>query len=342
MRARRSNLPKALDPFLEARQRVAQLGDRSGVAGLLLAPHQEPRFLGEEIRRRGGDALRRIDLPCGEPAGCAGDAVRGHVPHQAREFLLDLPAQVPRERGDFLREPRVAVHLDGAQERFFTARQREQRPGTEPQGETRRVAARLQAPALDDGHAHGRQRCGHQLHRFAGERREALARPRLRVEKAIDEKAKGHRGGGLFAGQGAPQCICWMPARSQPPPAPCVGLTRFQTSSNPTGSLCGVSRTRPEKRTLAQWWSCSVATSSRSAFSETTSVCCASAGRASTSLRSASNISSVVKSRISSSLPASFAICSLTKLSFAARRNAAASKPAGSEEGACNAPIDAG
>src|SRR6185503_11764494 len=68
---------------------------------------------------------------------------------------------------------------------------------------------------------------------------------------------------------------------------------------------------------------------SRSALSDTTSVSWPSAGRAITSLRSSSNSSPVVNSRISSSLPASLASCSLTKLSFAARRNVAWSKPAG-------------
>ena len=47
------------------------------------------------------------------------------------------------------------------------------------------------------------------------------------------------------------QCICWIPASSQPL-EPSAGLTRFQTSENPSGAAPGASRTWPEKRTLAQ------------------------------------------------------------------------------------------
>src|SRR5262245_9497749 len=197
------------------------------------------------------------------------------------------------ERSHFLREARVAAHLHRAQKLFLAARQSENRAGTHRQREVRRVATRPQPAILENRDAERRQRQRHELDRLAGEAREPLTRPGLGVEQAIDEKAKGHRGGGLFAGEGTLQCICWMPARSQPL-EPRAGLTRFQTSSNPTGSVPGVSRTMPEKRTLAQWSSCSVATSSRSAFKDSTSVCCASRPRVSTSLRSSSNISSVV------------------------------------------------
>src|SRR3954471_5673401 len=118
-----------------------------------------------------------------------------------------------------------------------------------------------------------------------------------------------------------------MPASSQPL-EPSAGLTRFQISSKPSGAFPGASRTMPEKRTLAQCWSRSVASSSRSASTVTTSVCCC-AGRSATSLRSSSNISCVVNSRISSSFPRSFATCRRTKFSLAERRNPAVSKPAG-------------
>src|ERR1700730_14674282 len=124
------------------------------------------------------------------------------------------------------------------------------------------------------------------------------------------------------------QCICWMRATSQPL-EPSAGLTRFQTSSKPTGGLSRVSRTVPEKRTLAQCLPLSVAISSRSASSPTTSVCCGALARSCTSLLSSLNISAVVNSRISSSLPASLAACSLTKFSLAPRRKLAVSKPAG-------------
>src|SRR6266446_3148849 len=127
-------------------------------------------------------------------------------------------------------------------------------------------------------------------------------------------------------------CICWMPASSQPL-EPSAGLTRFQTSWNPSGAAPGASRSVPEKRTLAQCRSfpCwpSVVTSSRSASSDTTSVCCATFTDVRTSLLSSSNISCVASSRISSRLPASFAAWSLMKLSFAPRRKLTVSKPAG-------------
>src|SRR5256885_1161578 len=88
---------------------------------------------------------------------------------------------------------------------------------------------------------------------------ERLGEPRRAVEHMVREKRKGHRRGGLCAGQPRPQCICWMPASSHPE-EPSAGLTRFQTSAKPTASLPGVSRSMPEKRTLAQYLSFSVAT----------------------------------------------------------------------------------
>src|SRR5689334_16748914 len=158
--------------------------------------------------------------------------------------------------------------------------------------------ARLDAAVGADREALCRQQRQAHLDRLARERQEALERPALAREQLVEQKTKGHRGGGLCRGRGPAQCICWMPARSHPL-EPSAGLTRFQTSSKPTGSVPGVSRTMPEKRTEAQCLPFSVASSSRSAFSATTSVCWPGC----VSVRSSSNISRVVNSRISSSRP---------------------------------------
>src|SRR5258706_1923172 len=246
---------------------------------------------------------------------------------------------MPRGRGYVLRKARVAGNFDGAENPLLAAREGKQRPGPDPQREPGPLAARLKAAVLEARQGKRWQRQRHRLDGLARKGGQAFARPGFGVEQPVEQKAKGPGGGGLCAGQRTPQGICWMPAGGQPL-EPLAGLTRFQTSSNPTGALCGVSRTMPEKRTLAQWLSCSVATSSRSALSDTTSVPWPSAGRASTSLRSSPKSSPVVNSRISSSLPASLASCSLTKLSFAARRKPAVSKPAGTVEVACSAPLD--
>src|SRR5437867_575546 len=104
MRASRPRLPKALDPFLETGKRVAQLADAARVPGLLLATHEESHFFGEEIRRRRGKALRRVELPCRKTARRAGDAVRRDVADQARELFLHVPAQMARERRHLLGE----------------------------------------------------------------------------------------------------------------------------------------------------------------------------------------------------------------------------------------------
>src|SRR5439155_1144044 len=96
--------------------------------------------------------------------------------------------------------------------------------------------------------AYGGQGWSAQLEALAGEGRESLARPGRGLEQMIQSKTKGHRVGGLFGRQAMPQCICWMPASSQPL-EPSAGLTRFHTSSKPTGAVPGVSRTMPEQRT---------------------------------------------------------------------------------------------
>src|SRR6185436_13592634 len=113
-----------------------------------------------------------------------------------------VPAQVTRERCDLLREARVAGDLDRAQELLLAARQREQRAWAGLQREVRRFATRPDAPVVENRYAQRGKRQWRELDRLAGEAREALARPRLGGEQSIDEKAKGHRRGGLFAGQG--------------------------------------------------------------------------------------------------------------------------------------------
>jgi hypothetical protein len=47
-----------------------------------------------------------------------------------------------------------------------------------------------------------------QLEGLAGERDEALARPRLGAEQPVQQKRKSHRGGGFLGQQAGPQCIC--------------------------------------------------------------------------------------------------------------------------------------
>src|SRR5581483_2768097 len=310
MRTRRASLIKARDPLLELVERAAEAGDAGCELRQLGAAHDHPALIDDVGHQRLARARRGVALPAHEGAHAVADALRRHVAHQAREFLLDIRAQMARE----------VAQLIGKGARAADAAERNHR--------TRLGAARLDAAGGADLHAQrGKQRKA-QLGRLAGKRHQPLARPALAVEKLVKQKAKGHRGGGLCRRSRVAQCICWMPASSQPL-EPSAGLTRFHTSSKPTASVPGVSRTMPEKRTAAQCRSRSLASSSRSAFSATTSVCCAPAGR---SRRSSSNISRVVNSRISSSRPASFASCSLMKFIFAVRRKPAVSKPAGTCE----------
>src|SRR5438105_10528977 len=326
-RSSRISLAKARDPFFQPLDGIAQLRDRRAQRFELRTPHQQAAFLARVIGEALGEATQCIGLPGRKIAAGLRHAAGGDVADEPGEVLLHVPAQVPHQRHDFGGEPGVASDLDRADEMLGTAHEPAERFKPQRENQPRLDPARLHASGRQYRQAYGGQGRRAQLEAFAGEGRKSLARPGLGVEQMIQSKTKGHRGGGLFGRQATPQCICWMPASSQPL-EPSAGLTRFHTSSKPTGAVPGVSRTMPEKRTLAQCLLFSVATSSRSALSATTSVCCTSE-RVRTSRRSSSNISRVVNSRISSSSPTSLATCSFTKLSLATRRKPAASKPAG-------------
>src|SRR5437588_8504961 len=327
MRSSRISLAKARDPFFQPLDGIAQLRNRRAQRFELRTPHQQGACLAGVTGEAVGEATQCIGLPGRKIAPGLHHAARGDVADEPGEVLLHVPAQVSHQRHDLGCEPRLASHLDRAHEMLGSAREAPERFRPQRDNQHRLGPARLHAPGRQYRQAHGGQGWRAQLEALAGEGRESLARPGLGVEQMIQSKTKGHRGGGLFARQATPQCICWMPASSQPP-EPSAGFTRFHTSSKPTGAVPGVSRTMPEKRTLAQCLLFSVATSSRSALSATTSVCCTSE-RVRTSRRSSSNISRVVNSRISSTSPTSLATCSFTKLSLATRRKPAASKPAG-------------
>src|SRR5882672_5798991 len=315
MRTSRMSLSKAA---LEAVDRGAQPLDLGGEVLELATAHERAAFRGGVIGQGLAHAAGRVELPACKRAYGAADTLRGHVAERARELLFSVPAQVLGEVAQLIGELARARNTIQRNDRF------------------RLGSARLDAAAGADGQAQRGKERRPQLGRAPGEALEALARPALAIQQLVQQKAKGHRGGGLCRGEGVAQCICWMPARSQPL-EPSAGLTRFHTSSKPTGSVPGVSRTMPEKRTLAQCWSRSVASSSRSAFSATTSVCWCAPWL---SVRSSSYISRVVNSRMSSSRPESFATCSLMKFIFAARRKPAASKPAGTRASAATtAPL---
>src|SRR5437016_5604156 len=328
MRSSRVSLAKARDPFFKPLDGIAQLRDRRAQRFELRAPHQQAALLAGVVGEAVGEAAQRVRLPDREIAPGLHHAAGGDVADEPGEVLLHVPAQVSHQRHDLGREPGVACDLDRTHEMLAAARDARQSFRPQRKDQRRLGPACSHASGRQYRQAYGGQGWRAQLEALAGEGRESLARPGRGLEQMIQSKTKGHRVGGLFGRQAMPQCICWMPASSQPL-EPSAGLTRFQTSSKPTGAVPGVSRTMPEKRTLAQCLLFSVATSSRSALSATTSVCCAAEPRVRTSRRSSSNISRVVNSRISSSSPTSLATCSFTKLSFAARRKPAVSKPAG-------------
>src|SRR5690606_31159809 len=311
---------KQAHPLLEALDRIAQARHFDGEVLVLGAAHDEAALVGDVGGGRLGEPPRRVALPGEEPAQPLGDPVGGDVADQEREVVLEVPAQVPHEVEDRVGEARVAGDLDRPQQVLLAAQQRRRRLGLRRDDERRRFvfARRLHAAVGLHREAQGRPRRSAQLERLPGEGREPLARPRLPVEDVIER-----RGERRLRFEGRPQCGCWMPASSQPL-EPSRGLTRCQISPKGTGSPCGVSRTKPEKRTLAQCWGPSVATSRSSAWSSLTSVCCAVPPRATISGLSAANISSVVNSRITSRSAASLASWSLAKFTLAARRKPSA------------------
>ena len=131
-------------------------------------------------------------------------AVRRRVADDSRKVLLEVPAQVAREVQHFLREPRVALDVDLAHEVVLAARQPCQRARTQRNREAR-LAARREAPALDDGEAQRRQQRRAQLHALAGERREPLARPGLGVEQAVEREHEGRLENGHGNKKGHPR-----------------------------------------------------------------------------------------------------------------------------------------
>src|SRR5947207_4706476 len=319
MRTRRSSLIKARDPLLECVERLRKARNVGRELLKLAAAHERAPLVDGVIGGRLAESLGRVTLPIHKRTPAKADAMRGNIADQAGELFFHVGPPVAHEIAKLRRQFTVAAH----------AREGDAGGGL--------GSIRLQPAIRGDAHAHRRRERQAQLQRLPGEACEPLAGPVLAREQWVQHKAKGHRRGGLSRGRGLAQCICWMPARSQPL-EPSLGFTRFHTSSKPTGSVPGVSRTMPEKRTLAQYLSFSDWTSRRSAFSATTSVCCASAG---VSRRSSSKSAGVVNSRMSSMRPASFAICSLMKFILAARRKPAVSKPAGTRE-ALATPVPVG
>src|SRR5678816_3505197 len=98
MRSSRASLPKPLDPLLEALERVAQARDRAGELVDLPARHEHALLVHRVVRERLDQPPRRVGVPPGKRSARAGDAVRGHVAEEPGEVLLDIPAQVARER----------------------------------------------------------------------------------------------------------------------------------------------------------------------------------------------------------------------------------------------------
>ena len=84
-----------------------------------------------------------------------------------------------------------------------------------------------------------------------------------------------------------------------------------------------------DMRTLAMAWSCSVFTSSNSAFTVTTSVFCGSLPRSCNCMETSANISGVVYSRMSSRSLRSLAACRRMNEVFALRRKLSTGKSAG-------------
>src|SRR5204863_1641871 len=251
IRTRRRSLNKAA---LETVDGCDELVHPGGELPELAAAQERPAIAGRVVAHGFAQAPPHVELPAAEGAQRAADALARDVAEDVRELLFEIPAQAFRQVAQLVGELAAA--------------------GDPLHGEDRveRGVAGLDAAALANSKAQGRKQRRSQLDAAPGEAREALARPAFPLEELVQQKAKGHRGDGLCRGRGLAQCICWMPASSQPL-EPSAGLTRFHTSSNSTGSVPGASRTMPEKRTLAQCSSCSVASSSRSAFNATTSVC---------------------------------------------------------------------
>src|SRR5512138_1219421 len=101
MRTRRRSLSKAA---LEAVDRCAQALDFGGEALELAAPDERPTLRRGIVGERLADATRRVQLPAGECADGAADALRGRIAEHARELLFDVPAQVLREIAQLIGE----------------------------------------------------------------------------------------------------------------------------------------------------------------------------------------------------------------------------------------------
>ena len=84
---------------------------------------------------------------------------------------------------------REVTQFVGERSRADDARERDQRARLRPAG--------LDATLGADLNAQRRQKRKAQLQRFSGEGRKPRARPALAIEKLVEQKAKGHRGGGL-------------------------------------------------------------------------------------------------------------------------------------------------
>src|SRR6185503_9530756 len=168
MRTRRASLSKPRDPLLQGAERRVQRLDVVFQGVQLGAPYHEPRFVGGVGAQRLGDARRGLRRPARESARRAADAHRGDVAHHARELLLEVPAQLARER----------AHLVGERRRALDTVQRDR--GLDI------IAAGLDAAACADPDPEGREQGRRELDRLAGEAGQARARPGLPLEQPVE------------------------------------------------------------------------------------------------------------------------------------------------------------
>src|SRR5207248_206928 len=160
MRTRRKSLNKAALEPIDGGAQPLELG---GEAFELVASDKSI------VAQRLCHALRGIGLPPCERAHGAADALGGDVAHKAREFFLEIPAQVLRQIAQLVGEFALAGNA------------------FQHYGRARLIAAGLDAPVGGDDDPHGRKKRRPKLGRLPDEMRETLARPAFAREELVQQ-----------------------------------------------------------------------------------------------------------------------------------------------------------
>src|SRR5690242_21722584 len=96
MRTRRTSLIKARDPLFEDCERGAEARHVRRKLRELGAAHEHPALVYHIVGERFASAQDSIALPSHQRARAVANALRRYVAEHARQFFLDVRAQVPR------------------------------------------------------------------------------------------------------------------------------------------------------------------------------------------------------------------------------------------------------